>query len=102
LVWFFTNWIEVFLKYGKKKREVMVVGGVVWRRSSRVPLQITLSFFHFFNYELHAWIFLYFLILKIHSCQLLKLCGVTRRIDQVKIGVLQKGLNMRGVFCHFF
>jgi len=23
-------------------------------------------------------------------------------INQVKIGVLQKRLNMRGVFCHFF
>jgi len=30
------------------------------------------------------------------------LSGVTHKIDQVKIDVLQKELNMRGVFCHFF
>jgi len=32
----------------------------------------------------------------------LKLCGVTSRIDRVKIDVLQKGLNMRGTLTIFF
>jgi len=30
------------------------------------------------------------------------LSGLPHGVDQVKIGVLQKGLNMGDHFCHFF
>jgi len=56
---------------------------------------LTLSFFLILIMQLHTWLFLFFLFIKYTV-------GMTYRLDLVKIGVLQKELNMRGNFCHFF
>ncbi|RHN52100.1 hypothetical protein MtrunA17_Chr6g0476701 [Medicago truncatula] len=48
------------------------------------------------------WIFYFFLNTKIYSWQLFMLSRLTHDVDQVKIEVLQKGIIMRGHFCHFF
>jgi len=46
--------------------------------------------------------FIFYFILEIHSWQFFMTCGMTCRIDQIKIDVLHKGLNMSGDFGHFF
>jgi len=92
---------------GWRGEEGLVVSDL-FEREVVVRVSLTCpSFFLFFLIYLipliNMWLFLlFFKFLKKHMWRLTQLNECHIRVDLVKIDVLQKGLNMRGYFCHFF
>jgi hypothetical protein len=93
---------EAKVRLGKKEKEGRTVRKrrkEEERRKKKEPLTCLSLFsflFLFFKFYKYTCGFFFSFLIKKYTV------GMTRRIDQVKIGVLQKGVNMGGHNCHFF